>query len=193
MIRFIGDLSNADAQVLWGFTSTNSRILEFGVGGSTQIFAQKKPKRLVSLDNSQEWIDRTRQNLDTLGVADQAEIYLYDKIPLDTYDFVFVDGDWPNRFRFMEEAWPMIRAGGMMVVHDTRRWFDVENVSKFLTAKFEEINFVTVNYMDSNCSLICKRGRLVYENWNEGKPSWLFGNGEPGPLEEWQVIEWEEE
>ena len=42
-IDFVGDLSIQDAKVLLDYASKAQRILEFGVGGSTQIFAQCNP------------------------------------------------------------------------------------------------------------------------------------------------------
>ena len=69
-LRFVGDLSRTDAHLLARYASTAGVILEFGVGGSTQIFAQALSEngRVLAIDTDIEWIKTTRARLRRLGV-----------------------------------------------------------------------------------------------------------------------------
>lgn len=187
-IKYVGDLSKMDATVLAAHVEDGFKVLEFGSGGSTQIFAQCNPSRLVSLETDSKWIERTRQNCQTLGVEDKVEFYDHGPIPTDDYDVIFVDGIWHERSNFMKNAWPMLKIGGVMIVHDTRRDFDIDNVLRFMADHFEQISQVHINAIQSNCTVIVKREPLPYENWNEGMLKWQYGDGEPGPLEEWLEV-----
>ena len=58
---FIGDLSTQDAAVL-ATMAQGARVLEFGAGGSTQIFAAVADG-CVSMETDGDWISRTQRNL----------------------------------------------------------------------------------------------------------------------------------
>lgn len=174
---FIGDLSLADAAVLEFFGSQAPKILEFGSGGSTQIFAQCQPSVLISVETSQEWIDKTKRNIERFQPCTDPVFVTYGSHPRQEYDLIFVDGVWDLRRDFAQTTWPLLRVGGQMIFHDTRRWFDAENV--MLTAKmfYDEVDTICMNFDNSNCSIITKREKIKYVNWNEteGKPKWAYG------------------
>ena len=58
MIEYIGDISKADALVLKELAENATAILEFGCGASTQVMSVYTKNRIISIDTSQEWIDK---------------------------------------------------------------------------------------------------------------------------------------
>lgn len=179
-MRFIGDLSHEDAVVLEFYGLVSPRILEFGAGGSTQIFAQCMPEVLISVETSQEWIDKTKRNIERFRPCTDPVFVQYGSHPRHEYDLIFVDGVWDLRRDFAQSTWPLLRVGGQMIFHDTRRWFDAENA--LLTAKvyFDEVDTIHMNTDNSNCTVLTKRDKIEYVNWNEseGKPAWMYGIGD---------------
>lgn len=181
MINFIGDLSIQDALVIEWFGSQSKRILEFGAGGSTQIFAQCLPDVLISVETAPEWIEKTKRNIERYESVTRPVFTSYGSHPRQEYDLIFVDGVWDLRRDFAQQTWPLLKVGGQMIFHDTRRWFDAENV--MLTAKmyFDEVDSIHMNIDDSNCTIVSKCKKVEYVNWNEteGKPVWAYGIGDP--------------
>jgi hypothetical protein len=59
MKKFVGDLSLQDAELLERYVTRAKAVLEFGVGGSTQIIAQSIPEgaKFASIDTDPSWID----------------------------------------------------------------------------------------------------------------------------------------
>lgn len=178
---FIGDLSIEDASVLEFFGMTSPRILEFGAGGSTQLFAQCQPSVLISVETSQEWIDKTKRNIQRVQPCTDPVFVQYGSHPRSTYDLIFVDGVWDFRLNFAKSTWPLLEKDGVMIFHDTRRWFDAHNVFDMAKVFWDEIDSIEMNYVNSNCAVIQKREKVEYVNWNysEGKPLWAYGIGEP--------------
>ena len=195
-IKYVGDLSKADAFLLAYYGWRSDNILEFGAGASTQIFAQCKPKNLISVETDPNWIERTRANLATLGLVNAVQFADYHDIPSMQYDVIFVDGVWMQRQDFALKTWRHLSESGVMIFHDTRRWYDAENVSVILKKHYAEIYSVLVNHAadpdegPSNCTVIMKRPLLEYKNWNEveGKEPWMWGDGEPQELERWPTV-----
>lgn len=189
-LRFVGDLSIEDARVLEEH-ARGKTVLEFGVGGSTQIFAQRATS-VVSVDTDAGWIARTQGNLRLLPEAAPVTFYLYDVFAFEgLYDIVFVDGLIAKRLEFAEKAWKCVKPGGTMVFHDTRRFEYFREAAWVLQLYFSEVWNVGVNVMDSNLTVIRKREKpLHYVNWNysEGKPLWAYG-AEERPEEEglWEM------
>lgn len=179
-IRFVGDLSLEDASVLVEAGRSARRILEFGAGGSTQIFAQCMPKHFVSVETDPEWIRKTEQNLSRIQSKTKPEFVPYDLVLKAEYDLIFVDGVDQLRRSFAIRTWPWLSVGGVMVFHDTRRLKDFENVAFVAQSFFSEVRSIEVNVNDSNITLVKKRIPLPYVNWNytEGKPLWAYGSGE---------------
>lgn len=179
-MEFIGDLSKQDANVLQHFGSRAPRILEFGAGGSTQIFAQCQPSVLISVETSQEWVDKTKKNIERYQPCTDPVFVQYGSHPRQEYDLIFVDGVWDFRLDFAKSTWPLLATDGVMIFHDTRRWFDAHNVFDVAKVFWDEIDQINLNYVDSNCAVVKKCKKVEYVNWNysEGKPLWAYGIGE---------------
>lgn len=182
-IEFVGDLSNQDVRLLAQLGKKSKAILEFGVGGSTQIFAQCRPERgLVCVDTDPSWIDRTKNNLLRISHDKWAvpRFVPYDLFTGGAFDLIFVDGAPDKRLAFAMRAWPMLEAGGKMVFHDTRRFEYFREAAWVIQSFFAEVRLASVNPGNSNLTIIEKGEALAYENWNdaEGKPSWAYGKGD---------------
>lgn len=178
MIRFIGDLSKEDAELLFHLSMKHFNILEFGAGGSTQIFAQGLPQNLWSVETDPEWIGKTKANLALLPKKTDPVFLPFGEFPKRQVDLIFVDGVWAMRLNFALSAWPLLAPDGIMVFHDTRRWFDAQNVFSVCNRYSNEVQTVDMNLWDTNCSIVRKRMRTAeYVNWNEseGKPKWAYG------------------
>ena len=70
-MNYIGDISAQDVALLRELAVQAEDILEFGAGGSTQVFAQAAPGRasITSVETDARWVERTLANLSLLGVA----------------------------------------------------------------------------------------------------------------------------
>jgi predicted O-methyltransferase YrrM len=182
-MKYIGDLSARDAEVLTIAASGAKDILEFGCGASTQILAQAMGPDafLVSLDTSDDWIRRTYLNLMALGVPDT--IYRLDDYAgwqdryLTDWGLIFVDGIDSERGVFAKAAFPRLAIGGAMLFHDTRRPQDLKNVLELAMEYGNEISDVMLNVNGSNISVVVKKAFEPYENWNvvEGRSDWMTG------------------
>lgn len=201
-IKFIGDLSLEDADVLAQYGKQSINILEFGTGGSTQIFAQCLPSKLISLDTVETggdtWINVTKSRILSLENKTVPEFFdLFDflkNIPELDYDLIFVDGIWWQRKPFADATWSFLKVGGVMMFHDTRRKIDSDNAIDFAKEHFEEIksietNAAASNGKTSNITVIHKKIKESYVNWQdvENKPKWSYGDPDyKGPLLPWQ-------
>ena len=182
-MKFIGDLSLEDADILSLYGKRAKRILEFGCGGSTQIFSQCKPDRLVSIETNQEWIEVTKRRVQKLG-GTEPEFRPYDFIPLtEQFDLIFVDGIDLLRRGFALGTWKTLSVGGAMIFHDTRRFQDFQNAAWVAQAYFNEVMTIMVNARarnnkSSNMTMILKKEHEPYVNWNytEGKPLEAYGD-----------------
>lgn len=186
-MKYIGDISDRDANILAFLASRYSRILEFGCGGSTQVMAQSLSDgaHLVSLDTDQAWLDRTKRNLDILGV--DAAKYTLDHYSgwLDRhegpFDLVFVDGVDDQRGVFGRAAWHKLAVGGTIVFHDTRRVRDMRTCMELAMEHFNEIGDIFMNMDGSNLSGFQRKPLEPYRDWNveEGNAPWMSGAAEP--------------
>ena len=192
-MKFIGDLSKQDVSVLKR-CAKGKKVLEFGCGGSTQIFSQIAGS-VLSLETHKGWIKVTKEIIAELG-GESYEIrflnHVMDFKLTEKYDVIFVDGEWGKRLEFAIKAWPYLKEDGVMLFHDTRRDKDKNIVSKFFISKIKENLSLTFNYRNSNISVI-KKGverkvnennyDLPYENWNEveGKEKWMYNGMEERP------------
>ncbi|MBY0404242.1 MAG: class I SAM-dependent methyltransferase [Cyanobacteria bacterium] len=181
MVQFIGDLSRQDVKVLKRFSKDATAILEFGVGGSTQILAQAAPHAdIVSVDTKAEWIERTQSNFKLLGLEKQVHYVLWDdrtSVFNREYDFIFVDGWSPLRKEFLIDTWPLLKEGGMSLIHDTRIEPIQQIVTQFLQSVFNQLDVIYCNPEDSNLVVMVKGPLKEYTNWNfaEGKEAWEMG------------------
>lgn len=185
-IKFVGDLSLQDADILAMYGRKSSSILEFGCGGSTQIFSQCKPQSLVSVDTSRQWIDVTKKRLQKV-VGTEVHFVLTDNwlnnIPPGTYDLIFVDGIDHLRRKFAIDYWDKLKDNGVMIFHDTRRFADFQNAAWVAQLHFNEISQIDVNAKascgnSSNMTVLHKKPLENYVNWNhvEGKPLHAYGD-----------------
>lgn len=180
-IQFVGDLSVQDAKILAYLGKHAPRILEFGVGGSTQIFAQCQPEQLVSVETDPAWVARTQDNLQRIdGEWTQPKFVPYDLFDGGEFDLIFVDGVPDKRLEFAMRAWPMLAVDGCMVFHDTRRFEYFREAAWVMQSFFNAVGNVSVNTGNSNLTVIEKIRPLMYENWNdtENKPPWAYGKAE---------------
>jgi predicted O-methyltransferase YrrM len=178
MIPYIGDLSKADAKILKELATVSTRILEFGVGGSTQILAAYGLGTLTTIETSLEWTERTKENLKLLGIEKEVVFLEYnDFIPEGEYDLIFDDGADEFRLPFAFNTWNHLSVGGFMLFHDTRRGKDVQNIADFIVKHSPEIESVFINKDHSNITVINKKKAEFYENWNEveGREPWESG------------------
>jgi len=188
MKKYIGDLSRRDAELLEFYASRARSVLEFGVGGSTQIIAQSisGDATFLSLDTDPRWIAVTRGNLRRLGVEDRCRLLRYEDWSPDahSFDLIFDDGESRLRRDFALRSFPLLAVGGALLFHDTRRPQDVRNVLALVEVFFEEIAGVNLNEQidgaASNITIVHKKSKEPYVNWNvaEGKPPWAFGQGD---------------
>jgi predicted O-methyltransferase YrrM len=197
--KFIGDLSREDAELLERYATNAHRVLEFGVGGSTQILAQSIPEGgvLLAVETDPAWIATTKGRLAKLGVEGRVRFFAYEMWRArvmnvsPSFDLVFDDGVDDLRRPFALEAWPLLEPGGHMIFHDTRRFGDFVNVAWVIQERFEEVEEVRVNERfgkaASNVTVVKKKAREPYVNWNlsEGKPLWMYGVGDV-PDEFWK-------
>lgn len=184
---YVGDLSREDAQLLARLARDAGRILEFGVGGSTQIFAQAAPSyaRIISLETEALWISKTEAVLEALGRRSMVEFRRYANwaaappaVPAE-YDLIFDDGVAELRMDFARKAWPSLKIGGALLFHDTRRRADARNVFDFCNEHHLEVESVAVNAASSNLSVVRKKIAQPYVDWNkaEGRTKLMMGYG----------------
>lgn len=188
---FIGDLSDADYAVL-GAKGLGARtaILEFGVGGSTQILASHSLPTvpMVSVDTNYDWIMRTRNNLELLQIYRTLPVkfHLWEsrlKLPIDEFDLIFVDGFQPSRKDFARQTWPLLQPGGWLLWHDCHRDRDKQEIIQFLSEHTPEIEAFYPGLNKSNLAAFQKRPYLKPENWQTGKQRWELGvDTPPDPL-----------
>jgi hypothetical protein len=191
-IKFIGDLSEQDVAVLIKYIKKASNILEFGVGGSTQIICKikKKSARFISTDTSQNWIDLTIENLQLLSIKPAVTFYLYESweqsIEGMTFDFIFDDGVPDLRKDFGLRAWKYLNVGGSLLIHDTRTIQHIRDVEAIVDNYYLEIDSILLNINHSNITAIRKKLEEPYSNWNivENKQAWEYGEGVP-PINLW--------
>lgn len=186
-MKYIGDISSRDAALLEFFASKSSRILEFGMGASTQVIAQalQPGAHLFSVETEPSWIARTAGNLAALGV-DPA---VYTLLPYTDWlsavpqmvDMIFVDGVDNLRPVFGRSAWHLLSVGGIIMYHDTRRVNDLRTCIELLMEHHNEIGDTFINLDGSNLSGFQRKHPEPYRDWNvdEDRAAWQTGAVEP--------------
>lgn len=168
----IGDLSKADKEYLKKLAEIHGRILEGGVGASTQILTNFTKGRVVSYDTNDQWIARIRDTVfPKVGVKGEC---LFRKYETGTtklegkYDMAFVDLEWALRLEFAIKAWDRIVPEGVLVFHDAKRSKDIAQALHFFAIKYREIAAVEVCPNETNLIVFAKRDkRADYDNWHE--------------------------
>jgi predicted O-methyltransferase YrrM len=184
-LRYVGDLSREDADLLARLAREADRILEYGVGASTQIFAQAATPRteILSLDTEDHWIDRTRVLLDELVSGHGVRLRRFQRLTVlddlanGSFDLVFDDGHEDLRLEFGLVSWRLLGTGGKFVLHDTRRRGDMGNVLLLAARFFREIERIDLNPGGSSLSILHKCPRKPYFDWNkqEDRAAWEMG------------------
>lgn len=195
MKTFVGLLSDEDAELLERYAMEASRILEFGMGGSTHIFAQclRAGSRLDSVETDRRWIERTRADLAHLGFASDPRIHL---TTLETFqgqprtarfDLVFIDGAAGHRRPFAYDVWSRLEPGGVMLFHDTRNLRvprDLDTALQLARDKLYEVDELRLNEKwhgrVSNTTAIRKKAPEPWIDWTKrtDRPQWRFGRGD---------------
>jgi predicted O-methyltransferase YrrM len=186
-IKFTGDLSLEDAGVLLDYANQSADILEFGSGGSTQLFSQSTAKTIVSVETDPGWIALTKSRLNLLDKIPVTFIEYTTKFNQE-FDLIFVDGIDYLRREFAIETWKYLRVGGTMIFHDTRRFGDFQNCAWVAQLYFNEISQILVNTHNSNITVLHKKAHEPYVNWNhtENKPQWAYGIPDGADRELWE-------
>jgi len=175
MMAYIGDLSRADATLLQQLAARAARILEFGCGASTQLFAAYGQDRVESVETDPAWIAKTERHLAALPDARPVVFHRWESFrPEGPYDLIFNDGIDRLREAFAFATWPHLQVGGVCCFHDTRRTrphggsatTDVQNVCALVARHAAEIERVELNREASNITVVTKRAPLPYEDWN---------------------------
>jgi predicted O-methyltransferase YrrM len=184
-MAYIGDISKEDAALLTATVRDARRIFEFGVGASTQVMARAAPvdADLISLETDPAWIARTRRNFAILGIARPVTFLPYDgwqAAVSGEFDVVFDDGVDALRLPFAMAAWPLLRVGGVMMFHDTRRPGDMRNVLDLVASAFLSVESVSCNAEHSNITVVRKKAPEPYVDWNlvERRSRWQVGQEE---------------
>lgn len=194
-MKYLGDISRQDVMVLARLARQADSLLEFGVGGSTQVLAQAKPwgARLIGVETDPQWIQRTREVLGRLPVNPNTCAFLsYSEWLTQAarlaqqhglWDVVFIDLVDELRLAAAESAWPWLKLQGILAFHDTRRAADVRNLLQFVDRHYLEISRIDLNTESSNISLIYKKISEPYQNWNaaEQRAPWQRGVELPPP------------
>lgn len=175
MIDYVGDLSRNDAVLLRSLAERSARILEFGCGASTQIFAAYGCGSVDSVETHPEWIEKTRRNLARLAIDKPVTFHSYARFtPVPHYDMIFVDGIDELRLPFALLTWTSLAVGGAVCFHDTRRttphgdsmMSDIANVCVIVERHALEVDRVVLNQDDSNVTVVTKREPLLLQDWN---------------------------
>ena len=181
-MKYGGDNSKADAALLVKEAAKDSSLLEFGSGASTQVLAQATQGHVLSLDTDQGWLDRTRRNLELLRVpAERYQLRLYATDVEGPFDLILVDGIDSERAAFSRWAWKLLKVGGLILFHDTRRKADLLMVLDLLLEHRDEVGDVLLNAEGSNLSGFRRKMPEPYVNWNvaEGRAPWQTGAAIP--------------
>lgn len=182
MIPYIGCVSREDAFVLKTLAEMSPRILEYGSGASTQIFACYGTGKVISVESVDEWAYKTAAHLRNLvdDVTREVEFVRYREFSEDLcpeVDLIFIDCADELRLLCAYASWPLLRVGGTMAFHDTRRTkphadaarSDVQNVCAVLAAFSPEVECVSFNACESNTTLVLKRAPLLYVDWQKSE------------------------
>lgn len=182
-LKWVGDLSLEDADVLSRYAMQSPHILEFGCGGSTQIFSQCGCYKIVSVETNTDWVKQTLTNLQKIDKHSPVEFLPYTTHFNNSFQLIFVDGIDHLRREFAINTWKYLDLGGVMIFHDTRRFQDFQNAAWVSQLYFNEIVKIDVNQpasnnKSSNLTVLHKKQHEPYVNWNftEDKPQWAYGS-----------------
>ena len=191
-IQWVGALSLEDADVLAQKSKTALKILEFGPGGSTMIFLQSIDSNasVTCVETRQQWIEELQNRLDLIEhKSNNYEFYRYKdfmnkEIREESFDLIFVDGEKTFREDFARKTWYLLKNGGEMMFHDTKRISYINSMMNVIRNKLFQIESVQFNIKasngeNSNISSIKKTARIEPPNdlqsIEQERELWTFG------------------
>lgn len=182
-IKWVGALSDEDADTLAMYGKQSSNVLEFGAGGSTLILAQTS-NTITTVENIDAWRDATRKRLKLLSLNNvifykEGEYKPYG----DIFDLIFVDGERNKRYNFAVEHWLNLKPGGVMIFHDTTRHDPpyLRDALNFYSNVLPEadkidINPVCSNGVQCNLTIIRKSKTRPFYDWTLNRERWTLGD-----------------
>lgn len=194
-LKWVGDLSLQDADLLAMYGKKSESVLEFGIGGSTMIFGQTC-KNVLSIETEPDWIELMQTRLNSIDcqhvqLMPYSEYLPYLKNSGITFDTIFVDCHTSRRAATIKHSWRFLKEGGSLLIHDTRKslkYKDIQHPYATIFPFLFETHFVDIRKIDicaeasdgerSNTTVITK-GRIPdYVNWQttENKPQWAYGS-----------------
>ena len=196
-IRWVGDLSIHDADVLAQYGKKANKVFEHGAGGSTMILGQTS-QQVLSLEEMPKWHAIVSERINNLGLTNvtiKQEVTDKDIDQYKKFDLLFIDGDASKRFFVIKRMWPFLSTGGYLLMHDTREftpsksrfrreYFDIPGLPYEIASMFRsEIENISFNIassegIKSNITVITKAKQPFYENWQlkENRPAWSYGS-----------------
>ena len=192
-MQWVGALSLEDADVLAQKSKTALKILEFGPGGSTMIFLQSIASKasVTCVETQMKWITELQNRFDLIEQkCNNYEFYLYQdfmskEMPAENFDIIFVDGYRQLREEFALKTWHLLKNGGEMLFHDTKRSEYLTYMLSLVRSKHLEIeniqfNIVASNGENSNISSVKKVSRTSPANdlqsIEQQRETWTFGD-----------------
>jgi len=179
-IKWVGSLSNEDADILASYGKKAYNVLEAGAGGSTMIFAQTA-QRVVSIEDNPRWKDATKRRLDILGCTNVSFYTTETFNSGEMFDLIFIDGKNTTRYSDASRLWQNLCPDGIIIFHDTTRRHYLKQAMSFHLDHLYEIeefyiNPVAKNNVMSNLTIF-RRG--IYRpmlTWTKGRPRWSLGD-----------------
>jgi predicted O-methyltransferase YrrM len=197
-IRWVGDLSLQDADVLAKYGSNSEVVFEHGSGGSTMIFAQTS-KQVFAYEHNPQWVSTVSERIKQLNFQNaiiSSDLKGIVK-QISEIDVAFIDGLVPARHKIARIIWSKLKNGGFMLFHDSRE-FDPRNKKHTQTSRYKndlpaltylitsefrgEIENISFNVSasdgeKSNINVIQKNKQPFYVDWQEieKRPSWCYG------------------
>lgn len=190
-IKWVGALSLEDADVLAQKSKAALNILEFGPGGSTMIFLQSMniDGSVTCVETENVWITELNARLDLIEKKADYDFISYDaflslRMPEESFDLIFVDGHKSLREDFARRSWHLLKNGGEMAFHDTKREEYVRNILPLIRERFLEINNIQFNVIasngqNSNITSIRKISKIKpannFQSVEQERETWTFG------------------
>jgi Methyltransferase domain len=183
----VGELSALDVGVLAGLARQSHRVLEFGAGGSTTVWAQFCPPRasITCVETNMEWTNRTIEMLQRLEARADVAFLSFDAwrekfTAHHWFDLIFIDGA-SERIGVSEASWPMLMPGGKMVWHDTHGPPLGEMVFQFMGKHNLEVSDVHCESALTICTK-CVERNIGDVRAFENRELWMSGHA-PLPAE----------
>ena len=194
-LKWVGDLSLQDADLLAMYGRKSKSVLEFGAGGSTMIFGQTC-SNVFSVETEPDWIELMQKRLNAIGCR-HVELMPYSKYLSylkDSglmFDTIFIDCHTSKRPAVIKHAWRFLKEDGVLLIHDTRKSSKYKHLNHPYATIFPylfQTHYTNIRSLDfcaeasdgqrSNTTVIIKGMIPEYVNWQdvENKPKWAYGS-----------------